>query len=143
MDPVPSVRRLRDTVPPAVEAAIGRALAKVPADRFPDAAGFAAALQRAPLSGGEARVAPRRRIALWVACAAGLALAGAISLWRHRSAPPGTAGTPIGLAVLPFRALGVAGDSGVLTVGLPDAIITRLAGVHQLRVRPTTAALKY
>ncbi|MGH7511553.1 MAG: protein kinase domain-containing protein [Gemmatimonadales bacterium] len=143
MDPVPSVRRLRDTVPPAVEAAIGRALAKVPADRFPDAAGFAEALQRAPLSGGEARVAPRRRSALWVAGAAGLALAAAISLRRHWSAPPGLAGAPIGLAVLPFRALGVVGDSGVLTIGLPDAIITRLAGVHQLRVRPTTAVLKY
>ena len=47
------------------------------------------------------------------------------------------------LAVLPFQALGVAGDSGVLTIGIPDAIITRLAGVHQLRLRPTTAVLRY
>src|SRR5437870_5900745 len=43
-DPVPSVRRLRETVPPAVDAATTRALAKAPADRFATAAQFAEAL---------------------------------------------------------------------------------------------------
>jgi serine/threonine-protein kinase len=43
-DPVPAVRRLRPTVPPAVESAIMKALAKVPADRFASAAAFADAL---------------------------------------------------------------------------------------------------
>jgi tetratricopeptide (TPR) repeat protein len=43
-DPVPRVRRLRGTVPPAVEQAIMQALARVPADRFASAAAFAAAL---------------------------------------------------------------------------------------------------
>src|SRR5205823_11589027 len=43
-DPVPSVRRLRDTIPPAVDAAITRALAKSPAERFVSAARFADAL---------------------------------------------------------------------------------------------------
>jgi tRNA A-37 threonylcarbamoyl transferase component Bud32/tetratricopeptide (TPR) repeat protein len=38
---------LRDTVPPALDAAIGRALARVPADRWEIAAGFAAALKAA------------------------------------------------------------------------------------------------
>jgi serine/threonine-protein kinase len=144
MDPVPSVRRLRDTIPPSVEAAIGRALAKVPADRFPDAAGFADALQQPLSTGGEPRVIPRRRLALWAAwAAAAVVLAAAIALWWRQSPSAGAAGAPIGLAVLPFRALGAAGDSGVLTIGVPDAIITRLASVHQLRVRPTTAVLKY
>src|SRR5213596_593388 len=40
-DPVPSVRRLRETIPPAVDAAITRALAKSPADRFRTPAEFA------------------------------------------------------------------------------------------------------
>jgi eukaryotic-like serine/threonine-protein kinase len=47
-DPVPSVRRLRPTVPPAVEQALSKALARIPADRFPSAAAFAAALIATP-----------------------------------------------------------------------------------------------
>ena len=43
-DPVPGVRRLRPTVPPAVEQAVKRALATVPADRFRSAGAFADAL---------------------------------------------------------------------------------------------------
>jgi serine/threonine-protein kinase len=45
--PVPSVRRLRPEVPPAVDEAISRALAKAPADRFPTMESFAAALDLA------------------------------------------------------------------------------------------------
>src|SRR3989454_1014587 len=37
-DPVPSVRRLRETIPPAIDAAVSQALAKAPADRFVSAA---------------------------------------------------------------------------------------------------------
>ena len=43
-DPVPRVRRLRPTVPVAVEQAVMRALARVPADRFASAGAFAEAL---------------------------------------------------------------------------------------------------
>jgi serine/threonine-protein kinase len=43
-DPIPRVRRLRATVPAAVEQAITKALASAPADRFPSAAAFARAL---------------------------------------------------------------------------------------------------
>jgi eukaryotic-like serine/threonine-protein kinase len=52
-DPVPAIRRLRPTVPPAVEQAIMKALARVPADRFASAGTLAEALT-AP-----ARVEPR------------------------------------------------------------------------------------
>jgi len=44
MEPVPGLRIVRDTVPPAVEAAIVHALAKTPADRSPTARDFATAL---------------------------------------------------------------------------------------------------
>ena len=44
MEPVPGLRIVRDTVPPEVEAAIVRALAKTPADRFASARDFARAL---------------------------------------------------------------------------------------------------
>jgi len=43
-DPAPAVRRLRPTVPPNVEQALMKALAKVPADRFASAGAFATAL---------------------------------------------------------------------------------------------------
>jgi serine/threonine-protein kinase len=139
--PVPSVRRVRDTVSPTLEAVVGRALAPVPADRFARAAHFAEALQRAGAAPGAPPVWGRRPT-WWIAGAAAVALVGA-GLWLRRPAPPGAVNAPIGVAVLPFRALGLTADSGVLTIGVPDAIITRLASVHQLRVRPTTAVLRY
>jgi serine/threonine-protein kinase len=43
-DPIPRVRRIRATVPPAVEQAIMKALAMTPADRFASAAAFIEAL---------------------------------------------------------------------------------------------------
>lgn len=46
-DPVPSARRLRETVPLTVDRAIGKALARTPADRFATTRQFAEAL-RAP-----------------------------------------------------------------------------------------------
>ena len=49
VDPVPSVRRLRPTVPAAVEQALIRALAPTPADRFTSTAAFVTALS-APTS---------------------------------------------------------------------------------------------
>lgn len=45
VDPVPSLRTVRGTVPPATERLVLKALAKVPADRFATAADFAQALR--------------------------------------------------------------------------------------------------
>jgi serine/threonine-protein kinase len=47
-DPVPSARRLRETVPPAVDAVLQRLLAKSPADRYATAAELRAALAAVP-----------------------------------------------------------------------------------------------
>ncbi len=44
VDPVAPIRTVRDTVPSGVERAVLKALAKVPADRYPDATEFARAL---------------------------------------------------------------------------------------------------
>ena len=52
MGSVPSLRILRDTVPEAVEAAITRALARIPADRFATANDFAEALSSDVSSAG-------------------------------------------------------------------------------------------
>ena len=40
VDPVPSARRLRETVPAAIDQVLQRVLAKAPADRFPTAEAF-------------------------------------------------------------------------------------------------------
>ncbi|MBX7173890.1 MAG: protein kinase [Pyrinomonadaceae bacterium] len=55
--------------------------------------------------------------------------------------------SPKSIAVLPLRVFNLTTDDGLsdefLSIGLADAIITRLSGVNRLAVRPTSAALKY
>ena len=51
--PPPSARLVRDTVPPHLDEAIRRALAKVPADRYPGVAEFARALTGPPVGGAD------------------------------------------------------------------------------------------
>ena len=48
------------------------------------------------------------------------------------------------LAVLPLQVLTPIDPSlDYLRIGIPDAIITRLAGIHSLRLRPTSAVLRF
>jgi DNA-binding winged helix-turn-helix (wHTH) protein/Flp pilus assembly protein TadD len=47
------------------------------------------------------------------------------------------------LAVLPFRSMNSDSDHEYLSLGLADAIITKLARTEQIIVRPTSAVLKY
>jgi serine/threonine-protein kinase len=60
VDPVPSVRRLRGTVPPVVDRALSRALAKVPADRFPSVGAFGAEVAAAMATPASGIVAAER-----------------------------------------------------------------------------------
>ena len=62
---------------------------------------------------------------------------------RARAAGNGASSAPVTLAVLPFHQLAPDEDPGVLSVGIPDAIITRLATVERIRVRPTGAILSF
>jgi hypothetical protein len=83
-----SVRVVRDTVPPAVDVAVAKSLAKVPADRFASAADFIRALESA-MAPAAARDAGRP--AWYYAAAAGVVIAAAgawlaVSALR-RSAP--------------------------------------------------------
>jgi serine/threonine-protein kinase len=90
------LRQVRDTVPPALEAAIQRALARLPADRFAGAAEFADALAHVPLTptppqtvvGSAARPRGLRRTVGWSAAVLGaLALAAVGGWWLARSGP--------------------------------------------------------
>ena len=120
-DPLPSIRNVRPDVPPRLDAAIQRAMAKDPSDRFDSMAGFAAELAAcgAEADGAEGRtmIVPatrrgrrpaepgrRRRRAIWplVLLGVGLAalaggLAGTFLLGRHgagsnRTPPPASSG---------------------------------------------------
>jgi serine/threonine-protein kinase len=66
------LRVVRDSVPEGVDAAVAKALAKTPADRFSSAGEFAAALQQAPAGASRPEAAWHRR-ELWLG-AAGAAL---------------------------------------------------------------------
>ncbi|MDQ6653102.1 MAG: winged helix-turn-helix domain-containing protein [Acidobacteriota bacterium] len=47
------------------------------------------------------------------------------------------------LAVLPPKVLGVAGDDPSLSLGMADALITKLAGLHKLKLSPTSSISRY
>jgi eukaryotic-like serine/threonine-protein kinase len=126
LEPVPHVRTLRESVSEDVERALTRALAKVPADRFPTAAEFARALSdaaptmavsaataaapQAVPAGGTRRWGPRRAVALGLAALLALGAGAAALLWRSRTAA--TAFDADLLAVAPFDVLDPSSSSG-------------------------------
>jgi eukaryotic-like serine/threonine-protein kinase len=152
LDPVPSARRLRETVPPTVDEGLIRVLAKAPADRFATAAEFARALQAGVTSpttrttstlaaakqGGSARSAardsrPRRRVPVAAtALALGILIGlGVLFAWRRSHA--GAVGTDSAkvLAVLPFENLGDSGEA-YFADGVGDEVrgkLSQLGGV--------------
>src|SRR5688572_4758525 len=84
------LRVLRDTVTPALDAAVARALSKTPADRFDSAGEFVRALAATGTTGPIERVSPLTRRRLAIGGIAAAALAGI--LWfgmRPRSAAAG------------------------------------------------------
>ena len=78
------LRTVRDTIPDPIDAAVAKALAKVPADRFASAAEFAAALKTR--GSASAQPAPRRRFspAAWAVVAGVIVLAG-LGAWVARA----------------------------------------------------------
>ena len=59
---------------------------------------------------------------------------------------PGTEGDPwppASLAVLPFKTFTAAEGDEVLGLGMADALIMKLSGLRVMKVRPTTAVLRY
>ncbi|MDT5270991.1 MAG: hypothetical protein QOH49_3177 [Acidobacteriota bacterium] len=47
------------------------------------------------------------------------------------------------IAILPFKALGSEGTDEYIGLGMADALITKLSGIRQINVRPTSSILKY
>jgi len=144
VDPVPSLRTVRPSVSEELERAIEKALAKVPADRYPtagvfvEACGTAAQVEVVPTRERRAVKAPRERKQLprWVVpvvagAASAVAAIAAVLLW-----PRGSALDPHLIAVAPFDAIG-----SELEHWRDDAatlLADRLDGAGSFRIVPGT-----
>jgi TolB-like protein/Flp pilus assembly protein TadD len=151
----PSVARLRPAVPAGVAAALQRALAKTPADRFNPVTLFAEALggratdasllaAAPPVRGGAP--AARRRKALRLAAALGavVVVAAAVVLGRGLFRAPRPARHPrTAIAVLPFENLSAQGTYAYFAGGLHDELLTQLAKVSALTVIGRTSVRAY
>jgi serine/threonine-protein kinase len=159
LDQVPSARRLRDTVPPPIDAALQRALAKSPADRYATTGAFAQALSQTSSSSlaemeilphahnTEWRVSLRRRrgqLVLGGTALFGLVLAGALWERAHGIHPNASAegSGPSRLAVLPFDNLGDSANA-YFADGVADAVRDKLASVSGLEVIASASSVQY
>jgi eukaryotic-like serine/threonine-protein kinase len=150
----PSVRRARPTVPASVDAAIRKALAPVPADRFVTTAAFAKALAMGLASAASApttipSVAPPMRGrgargAVLTALAVGVVAAGTYA-WRAthtRTSGPGLAAGPTALAVLPFENEGDTANA-YFASGITDEIRGKLSAIPALRLIASASSNQY
>ena len=143
----PRISAIRDTVPPALAAVIRRALAKVPADRFPTARAFDDALAGGPVPVQEPAAAPpaaghRLRRALLLGGVVGaIILIGIVARgkWFGKSTPAAVQS----IAVLPLANLSRDSAQGYFADGMTDLLITHLARSPYLRVTSRTSTLRY
>jgi eukaryotic-like serine/threonine-protein kinase len=142
----PPVTQFRPAVPAGVTAAVARALAKDPADRFSSTREFAKALQAGPANSG-AVATDGRRAARW-----GVApfILGAFLLagWlvvRSRGGRPGGSSLepPRSIAVLPFRNLRGDTADDYFTDGVTEEILHALTQIPDLRVAARTSAFQF
>jgi eukaryotic-like serine/threonine-protein kinase len=121
---------------------VAKALQPAPADRYPDAASFAAALR--PFADGRAhtRWGRMKTRLLWVIALAVL-LTGAAGAARHWLRPDAALEQPQirSLAVLPLQPLDA--NDRALGFGIADAVIRRMSQTGGLTVRPASSVRHY
>jgi serine/threonine-protein kinase len=151
-DPVPSVRRVRPTVPQALDRLVIKALATVPADRPATAAEFARALAAAtaspsttaPASAVAARttaVRPGwRTLTVIVAATIGVVMI-AIAALLAKQRTPSRALDPNVVAVAPFRVSSADPSLGYLREGMVDLLAAKLTGEGGPRAADPRAVL--
>jgi eukaryotic-like serine/threonine-protein kinase len=150
------ITELRPAVPAAVAAALQRALAKAPADRFNPVAQFGEALgaggsgqtTAAALAGVPAGQRPRRGpLVVGIAAVVVVAVvAGAIFLRGQHKAPPAPmvpVHTRAEIAVLPLQNLSAGGPHAYFAGGLHEELLTQLAKVASLKVISRTSVMGY
>ncbi len=142
-EPVPRISTLRETVPPALEAALNRVLAKSPADRFVTAEEFVRALpsRRDQLSPPVSR---SRRIRLAMAAVALVAAIAAVwTAARHSRSGATRASAPRSLAVLPFETVGNDTANAYFAEGIAEEVSNALTQVPGLRIAGRRSAMRF
>ncbi len=153
--------RLNSDLPAKLEDLINKALEKDREVRYQSATDLKADLKRVKRDTESQRLhvaaaeAPRssgrnRNTAIWVLTAvlvAGLAVVGVRTYESRSHSAPAVSSAPSQpapqtIAVLPFRDISAAASDS-WAIGITDAIISRLASLQNLAVRPTTCVLKY
>jgi TolB-like protein len=142
----PPVTQFRPAVSSGVTAAVARALAKDPADRFSSTREFAKALQAEP--GDSGTVAPGRRRAtrrgLTVFMLGALLLTGWLLVRSRGGRPEGSSlEPPRSIAVLPFRNLRGDTADDYFTDGVTEEILHALTQIPDLRVAARTSAFQF
>jgi tetratricopeptide (TPR) repeat protein len=143
LDPAPPLRTIRSTVPPQVEAAILRALAKLPVDRHSTVTAFVDALHAGSGAGAvPATPAPRAAIGLQArlfrspraALAMGVAaiLVVLVGFWitHRRPVPPVDASL---VAILPFKVSGEVDTTLLSPTSITELLRTKLGNGSRLR----------
>ena len=149
--------RLNPDLPAKLEEIINKALEKDRELRYQHAADMRADLKRLKRESESGRTTPliespkpKKKWKLLAMTGAAVLIAGIGAFVWYQTSRPATntsAAAPApsqvrSLAVLPFRDLSGHGDE-VWGVGVADAIISRLATLQNLAVRPTSSVLKY
>jgi len=147
------VTELRPAVPAGVAAALQRALAKTPADRFSPVALFGEALGSAATVPGALVPQPKPRwrpVVMSLAVVVIVAVAASATLWvtrGRRETPPALALEPVHtrteIAVLPFQNLTAGGPHAYFAGGLHDELLTQLAKVAALKTISRTSVMGY
>ena len=143
------LRTVRPSVPPHVEHAVTRALARVPTDRFASASELARALEQDPsVNTIHASTPPAARVRSVPAAFRLLGLGMLIGLgilfaWtRERDGPAAGETSLRRVAVLPFENLGEK-DKAYFADGITDEIRGKLATVAGLQVTARTSSTQY
>jgi eukaryotic-like serine/threonine-protein kinase len=143
IEPVPGVSAAGRAVPPPVEAAIMRAMAKNPAERFASMRGFVRALESSAAettqpvgaaAGGGAGTKWQRRATAGLAVFALAAGAWWAKAGRTASGPRAVSSAVTAVAVLPFHDSAGSAEGSYLGDGMTEGLIADLAEIGSLKV---------
>ena len=146
-DPVPAVRRLRDTVPDSVDSAISKALAKSRVDRFRTPEEFTAALAAPPMEARRWLLAPVPAatlvaVALVIALNVGGVRDIMIRPFTGLSSSENAVGG-ISVAVLPMQNITGNAEDEYFAAGMTEEIIVKLGHIGDFRVPARTSVLQF
>jgi serine/threonine-protein kinase len=144
-----SIRTTRPAVPAGVEAAVQRALLKLPADRFASCGEFARVLVAGAEPAADAAPPVRRagmsRTVAVVALVFGAIAVGVFGRWRSRAGEAGAASPAAirSIAVMPLDNYSGDPTQDYFAEGMTDELTADLATISQLRVTSRGSAMQF